>query len=329
AGLALGLLVAPLLVLLGPRFDRAGPGVGLLGAGYGAAQVAITGATWLPGGWTGVELLLVLMAMKIAATSFTVGSGGSAGDFGPSLVIGALAGGAFGRAAAILLGDPRIDPGAFALVGMGTLYGGLAHVPIAALVMVCELAGSYDLLVPLMLSEGIAFVALRHRSLYSAQVPTKRDSPAHRDDLIVDVLRSVRVADVVERDRPFVTCDARASAAQSVDRIANAEEQDTFPVLSDEGKVIGTIDADILRAAAVSPELGEFAIAHDMMTHPASIEEADDLHHALQRLLEHDARALVVLGEGGRIVGVLREADVARAYHEATAARASDRASDP
>ena len=46
--------------------------------------------------------------------------------------------------------------------------------------MVCELAGSYDLLVPLMLAEGIAFVALRKRSLYHAQVPTKRDSPVHR-----------------------------------------------------------------------------------------------------------------------------------------------------
>ena len=40
-------------------------------------------------------------------------------------------------AAQLLLHDPRIDPGAFALVGMGTFYGGLAHVPIASLVMVC------------------------------------------------------------------------------------------------------------------------------------------------------------------------------------------------
>ena len=78
---------------------------------------------------------------------------------------------AFGRAAQLLLHDPRIDPGAFALVGMGTFYGGLAHVPIASLVMVCELAGSYDLLVPLMLATGISFIALRHRSIYHAQRP--------------------------------------------------------------------------------------------------------------------------------------------------------------
>lgn len=317
-GLALGLMVVPFIMLLGPRFDRPGQGFGLLGAGYGAAQVAITGARWLPGGWTGVELLIVLVAMKMLATSLTVGSGGSAGDFGPSLVIGALAGGAFGRAAEILLDDPRIDPGAFALVGMATFYGGIAHAPIAALVMVCELAGSYDLLVPLMLCEGIAFVALRHRRLYRAQVPTRRESPAHRDDFIYDVLRGIRVVDVVEKGRAYVAFESRTPAAKVVARIAGCEWQDTFPVLSEEGAVIGTIDADILRTAAASPEISEFAIAHDMMTGPAAVRDTEDLHHALQALLEHGVRELLVLDERGKIVGFLDEADVARAYHDAT-----------
>jgi len=65
---------------------------------------------------------------------------------------------------------------------MGTFYGGLAHAPLSSLIIVCELAGSYDLLVPLMLAEGIAFIALRKRSLYHAQLPSRRFSPAHRDD---------------------------------------------------------------------------------------------------------------------------------------------------
>jgi CIC family chloride channel protein len=305
-------------MLLGPTFDRAGQGFGMLGAGYGAAQIAITGARWLPHGWIAVELLLVLLATKIVTTSFTVGTGGCAGDFGPSLVLGALTGGAFGRAAELLLHDPRIDPGAFALVGMGTFYGGIAHAPIASLVMVCELAGSYDLLVPLMLCEGIAFVALRHKALYRAQVATQRESPAHRDDLIFDVLRSVRVGDVVIRSRPFVSFDARSPASVIFARIAACEWQDTFPVLSEDGKVLGTIYAEVLRTAATNPELAEFAIAHDMMTTPASIKETEDLHRALQALLEHGVRELLVLDSEEKIVGFLDESDVTRAYHEAT-----------
>jgi len=320
-GLGLGLMVAPFLLFLGDLFNQPGQGFGLLGAGYGAAQLAIVGARWMPDGWAAVQLLVVLASLKIIATSLTVGSGGSAGDFGPSLVIGALSGGAFGRAAQILLDDPRIDPGAFALVGMATFYGGIAHAPIAALVMVCELAGSYDLLVPLMLCEGIAFVALRHRKLYRAQVATRRESPAHRDDFIYDVLRGIRVLDVVEVGRPYVAFDARTPAASVVARIAGCEWQDTFPVLGEDGKVIGTIDADVLRTAMASPEIRELAIAHDMMSNPAAVQETEDLHHALQALLEHEVRELLVLDERGKIVGFLDEADVARAYTEATGPR--------
>src|SRR5262249_6132256 len=203
----------------------------LLGGGYGAAQLAITGAPWFGEGWRGVQILALLGVLKILATALTVGSGGSAGDFGPSLVLGGIFGGTFGRVAGLLLHDPRIDAGAFALVGMGTFYGGLAHVPIASLVMVCELAGSYDLLVPLMFAEGIAFVALRHRSLYHAQVGTKRDSPAHRDDLIFDVLKSFKVGDVVIRDRPYVTFTRKTPATQVIRDVAESAWQDAFPVL--------------------------------------------------------------------------------------------------
>jgi CIC family chloride channel protein len=98
-GLALGVFATPLIVLFGPQIGQAGQGLGVLGGGYGAAQLAITGADWFPLGWRGVQLLALLGAVKIAATCLTVGTGGSAGDFGPSLVIGGIFGGAFGRAA--------------------------------------------------------------------------------------------------------------------------------------------------------------------------------------------------------------------------------------
>ena len=75
-----------------------GHALGILGGGYGAAQVAITGADWLPAGWRGAEFLLLLGAAKLVATSFTIGTGGSAGDFGPSLVLGGLFGGPTERA---------------------------------------------------------------------------------------------------------------------------------------------------------------------------------------------------------------------------------------
>jgi chloride channel protein, CIC family len=173
-GLLLGITAVPLLLLVGPLIGGAGRGIGVLGGGYGAAQLAINGSAWFASGWTAVQLLCFLSLLKIVATGFTVGSGGSAGAFGPFLSAGAMLGGAFGRAVELMLEDPRIDPGSFALVGMATFWGGLAHCPLAALVLVCELAGSYDLLVPLMLASAVAFVLFRNHSLYTAQ----RSEPA-------------------------------------------------------------------------------------------------------------------------------------------------------
>jgi chloride channel protein, CIC family len=251
-GLAMGVFCVPIVVFIGWRLAQPGQGLGLFGGGYGAVQVAITGANWLPGGWGGAGLLLFLCLAKIVASSLTIGSGGSAGDFAPALVIGGLFGGAFGRVAQMLIHDPRIDPGAFALVVMGTFYGGIAHTPLSSLVLVCELAGSYDLLVPLMLAEGIAFVALRRRSLYHGQVKSRRESPVHRS---ADVLRTTRVGAVMRlisvsgvpvASREFsvaVDSDLRTAAETML-----ANKLREIQVTDAAGQVIGLLDeADISR----------------------------------------------------------------------------------
>ena len=92
---------------------------------------------------------------------------------------------------------------------MGTFYGGLAHTPLAALVLVSELAGSYDLLVPMMLSIGVAYVALRRWTLYPAQPRSQRDSPAHPELRARDLLLRVRAHDVAA---PVEAAAARGGA---------------------------------------------------------------------------------------------------------------------
>jgi CIC family chloride channel protein len=168
-GLLMGFVGTAFLLWISARHGAGARGFGVFGGGYGVLQRAMTGADFLPAGWSLVGLLAVVALLKMIASALTIGSGGAAGDFAPSMVIGGLVGAAFGQAARLALGDPSLQPAAFALVGMGTLYGGLAHAPLAALVLVSELAGSYDLLVPMMLAIGIAYVALRRHSLYPAQ----------------------------------------------------------------------------------------------------------------------------------------------------------------
>jgi CIC family chloride channel protein len=318
-GLALGLLTVPVLLFVGARIGVPGQGLGLLGGGYGAVQMAITGSRWLPAGWPRVELLLLLCAAKLMLASLTIGTGGSAGDFAPSLALGGLFGGAFGCAAQLVFHDPRIDPGAFALVGMGALYGGIAHVPISALILVSELAGSYELLVPLMLAVGVAFVALRERSLYEAQVNVKSDSPVHLNPVLPDALRTIRVSEVMLMDRGFVSFEPETSAREILRRLPVESRQELFPVL-DDGVLKGLITGEAIRMLASTIESASWVIAADLMRPAVSVEPEDDLRTASKAMLAHGLREIPVIDRKGHVLGVVDEEETVKAYVRATAA---------
>jgi CIC family chloride channel protein len=312
-GILLGAFCTPLVTYMGERIYDPGQGLGLLGGGYGAVQLAITGMYWLPNGYEAVELLCLLCMAKIVAASLTIGSGGSAGDFAPSLAVGGLFGGAFGRACQILLSDPTLDPGAFALVGMGALYGGIAHAPLSALVLVCEMAGSYDLLVPLMLCEGIAFVALRNTYLYPAQVPTVRESPAHRDAVLQHVLSTTTVRMLMTHSDAHVSFSLQTALPDLLQQTSEGGWQDTFPVLDAKGQLAGLIDASCVLAAANQRD-GEWLLAADVMLPPLHLTPSDDLRRATEVMVESGLRELPVVDREGKVVGFLDEADIARSY---------------
>jgi CIC family chloride channel protein len=315
-GLLLGFLVMPMILLGGRYTGTTGHGLGLLGGGYGAVQVAISGSPWLPSDWRAPQLLFLVAIVKILAASLTIGSEGSAGDFAPALAIGGLAGGAFGRAAQILLADPRIDAGAFALVGMGAFYGGIAHVPLSALVLVCELAGTYDLLVPLMLALAIAYVALRKQSLYHAQPATPHESPVHRDSMFRSAFTGVLVRDAISR-RPHVSFEPKTRASEMLRVSAETPWQDVFPVCEPGGRMVGLVGSPALRLLATESQDSDSVVAADLMQGPVMVRPENDLGDAIRALLANGMRQIAVVDQNGCLVGVLDEAQLAEAYARA------------
>jgi CIC family chloride channel protein len=167
---AIGGLVAGAVAMAFPQ---------VLSTGYGWVQMALTG------GYIGHVLLLVAMA-KILAISFTIGSGGSGGVFGPVIFIGAMLGGWVAHLMKLWVPGVEIAPAAFIAVGMGALLGGTARVPLSAIIIVAELTGGYGLLVPAMLAVSLSFLVqralgarLRYPRLYEAQVSSRVESPVH------------------------------------------------------------------------------------------------------------------------------------------------------
>ncbi|MGH7435877.1 MAG: CBS domain-containing protein, partial [Polyangiaceae bacterium] len=151
--------------------------------------------------------------------------------------------------------------------------------------------------------------------------PTKRDSPAHREDLIFDVLTGMQVGEVLVRDRPYASFTTRTTAIEVIQKAAAMAWQDVFPVLDDSGKLVGIVLSEVLRTMAANPDLGALAIAHDLMIPPVSVRDTDDLQRALEVILEYGLREIMVVDDADRIVGFLDEAEITRVYHDATTSR--------
>jgi CIC family chloride channel protein len=173
---AIGGLGVGLLALVLPQ---------VLSGGYGWIQEAIDGRL-------SVYLMLLLSVAHLAAFALTISSGGSGGVFAPTLYIGAMLGGCLAQ----LLHQPVA---AFAVVGMASVFGAAAQVPLATLLMVTEMTAGYHLLVPAALSVMLSYfikgrlsLHLKYQSLYEAQVATRADSPAHGTDHVVTALRLLR-----------------------------------------------------------------------------------------------------------------------------------------
>ncbi|BBY58622.1 chloride channel protein [Mycolicibacterium sarraceniae] len=168
---AIGGLLVGLLALAIPQ---------ILSSGYGWVQIATTkeGLLSIP-----LWIVLVLPIAKIVATSLSIGSGGSGGIFGPGIVIGAFVGAALWRLAD-LAGLPAVPagPAVFVIAGMMACFGSAAHAPLAVMLMVAEMTGSFSVVPGAMVAVGIAYLIIVGTpvSIYQAQRLNRETAAAER-----------------------------------------------------------------------------------------------------------------------------------------------------
>ncbi len=287
--------------------------LGVLGTGYGTLQIAVTAATTL-----GVPLLVVVALAKIATTSLTIGSGGSGGVFGPSMVIGGCTGAAVGLTMQTLFPDVVTEPEAFAVVGMAGFFAGIARAPISTIIMVRALTGDYGLLLPTMLVSTSTFVMSHRFRLYQKQAATRMDSLAHRGDFIVDVLAGMLVSDIFSRDRKITMIPESMTVEDIVHRLAYSN-QHYFPVVDADQKMVGVFSDNDVRAYLYDESLWKLAVARDVMTDQfLSVAPDDDLNTALLRFTSHDLDELPVIDpeQPGVLQGMLLRREAIAAYNQ-------------
>jgi len=277
--------------------------------GYGAIQQAINGQL-------SISILLAIALGKMVTTGLSIGSGGSAGVFGPSMVIGGSIGGIVGVLAQQLMPDVVTQPGAFVVVGMAGFFAAAAKTPISTLVMVSEMTGNYHLLMPALWVCSLSFLIGRRWKLYRSQVPTRLDSPAYRGAIFVDILTDLRVRDVMSGPEPRTISEA--TSLREILKIFAESTQHHFPVVATDGRMAGILSANDIRALLDRADSADMVIAHDIMTAPAvTVALDDDLNTVMQRFVSLDVEELPVTKTraGEYVVGMISRHDVMSAYN--------------
>ncbi|MEO8540105.1 MAG: chloride channel protein [bacterium] len=252
-------------------------------------------------------LLIILPFARILTTSFSIGSGGSGGIFGPGMVIGGMVGAAAWRFMHGLPGFPT-DPGPVIIICMIAMFGSVAHSPLAMLLMVGEMTGNLSLLAPAMAAVAIATLLVGDVTIYKSQVWSRADSPAHRHRFAFPLLTALPVQRAVRKVPIFQAGSPPAAALSDLE----AAHEPFGIVRSTKGDIFEASQADLRKAVDDG--------ATDVLTtaHPLhhSIPAELTLDAALDVLNSNERRWLPVL-QDGEILGVVDAGDLLRSYRRA------------
>jgi len=282
-----------------------------LSFGYGFIQQAFNLQLTVP-------FLVILAIGKIFTTSFSIGSGGSGGVFGPSMVIGGAMGGAVGLIFHQIMPGVVTSPGAYVLVGMAGFFTSVSNTPISTIIIVSEMTGSYHLLLPSLLVCSVTYMASRSWTIFQNQVKSRIDSPAHAGEFFVDILQTIKVENLMDRVRQVTSIPQDMTFSDFKTYFAQTE-QHYFPVVDFNGRLSSIFSINDVRAVLFSMEIEPLVVMKDIGTSDIiATTPSEDLNTVLQKFTTKNIDSLpVVQEEDPRVlIGMLSRREVIAYYNE-------------
>ncbi|MFC6856208.1 chloride channel protein [Marivibrio halodurans] len=281
----------------------------VMGVGYEATDQALKEELAL-------NLLIVLIVLKTAATAITLGSGFGGGVFSPSLFLGAMLGGAFGVVATEIFPHLSSGHGAYTLVGMGAVAGAVLGAPISTILIVFEMTGDYELTIAVMIATVIAsqIMATVFRSGFFGWQLAERgvNLAGGREGR---VLRETKVRGVMKQD--YVTVQPAATLQDVRVKLQQTTYAEVF-VVDEEGILVGTVTLiDLAGDAFDRSHDAEVRVIDVCRRDPPTALQDDDLEEAMWFLegCGEEHVAVIDSPDGEKLVGVLHERDVLALYH--------------
>lgn len=294
---ALGGLILGVVILFVPN---------IYGIGYATMDAILRGGlSWL---W-----LLLLLPVKMGATSLTLASGGSGGLFLPILYLGAITGGLFGFGVEALFPGVTAPSGAYALVGMAAFLAGAIHCPITAFLLLFEITGDYHIILPLMVSCTVSTLVaklLREESIYTLQLMRRGIDVHSREE---NLMRAFTVGQVMRREMP--TLRDSAPFAEVVRHFLVSELPVCF-VVDQSGRLLGEISIHDVKTMLQEDALGPLVIAEDLLQKPEATAGPDEtLARCLEKFAAIEQEYLPVVSPAMQLQGVISQRDILNLYN--------------
>jgi CIC family chloride channel protein len=272
-----------------------------------------------------LSVVLILLVLKLIATSLTLGSGGSGGIFAPALFMGAMLGSAFALIMEAIFPGIPAPPGAYALVGMAAVFAAAAHAPITAVLILFELTGDYRIILPLMLTVVVATVLsqrlLQGESIYTLKLTRRGVRLRHGRD--VDIMQSVTVGEVMSHNPDTVQVDT--TIAELADVFSHTHHHGLL-VLDDQRKLWGIVtitdlDGNMREEQPRSTTVAEIGTPwpHLKVAYPD-----ESIGDALARMAPRGLGRMPVVSQDDpyELLGLVRREDIVTAYDLALTRRA-------
>ncbi len=292
--------------VFGPR-DLFYPAI--MSNGYSFINAALAGSAVL-------AAMLAFGIMKLLATSFTLGSGGSGGVFAPTLFMGAAFGGTFGLVLQQLFPGVVINPMAYALVGMAALFAGTARAPITCIVIIMELTYDYSMILPLMITVSTAFFiasSIEPDSIYTFKL-TRRGIELNQG-FYIGALNAVKVRDIMTKTptilRPEMTL-------HEVFDIMAESGHTKYPVIDENGDAVGCLIVEDI-CETEGPDGTPLTVADVMRKSFLKVDPECTVDRVLMTMLRRDEGHAVVVDPTNKttMIGFITKTDVLKAYEVA------------
>ena len=267
--------------------------------------------------WTVIVFLMLLLFLKILASSITIAAGGVGGIFAPVLFIGSIAGHCFGMIINQLkILNHNIALSNYTLVGMAGLMAGVMHAPLTAIFLIAELTSGYSLFIPLMITAAISYMITQRfqkHSVYHLELAQRGDLVTHNKDQAV--LTLMEIEQVIETN--FRILNESMTLGEVVKEGVIKSSRNIFPVVDHQQQFKGIILLDHIRTIMFDQDMYDKVKVYDLMQSAPDVIDLSSCKMSLimQKFQQTEAWNLPVVKDG-KYVGFISKSKLLTAYRQ-------------